>query len=159
MNTQSKLFVTAFMLFCFLAPLLKSQTCDENLVFQIDRIKQEIETSLISATTTEVKLESGENLLAFYKDGKLIKISVDNNNNDGPYFSSELFFRDGFVKHIAEEYSKSGKFYKSYYYFADNSLICYQGEKSGDSKRDELTAKAAGLMWLNKVEKYLEAIQ
>ena len=158
MNTQSKLFVTAFLLLCFLAPLLKSQTCDENLVSQIDRIKQEIETSLISATNTEMKLESGENLLAFYKDGKLIKISVDNSSNDGPQFSSELFFRDGFVKHIAEEYSRNGKFYKDYYYFADNKLICYTGEKSGDYKSADKYAKAEK-KWLKKVEKYLEAIQ
>jgi hypothetical protein len=158
MNTQSKLFATAFLLFCFLAPLLKSQTCDENLVSQIDRIKQEIETSLISASTTEAKLESGENLLAFYKDGKLIKISVDNSRNDGPQFFTELFFRDGFVKHIAEEYSRNGKFYKDLYYFADDKLICYKEEKSGDNKSADTYAKAEK-KWLGKIEKYLEAVQ
>ena len=158
MSTQSKLFATAFLLFCFLAPLLKSQTCDENLVSQIDRIKQEVETSLITATTAETKLASGENLLAFYLDGKLIKISVDNNNNDGPYFSTELFFRDGFVKHIAEEYSRNGKFYKDCYYFADDKLICYKDVKSNEYKSADKYEKAEK-KWLKKVEKYLEAIQ
>ena len=158
MSTHLRLFATAFLLFCFFATLLKSQTCDENLVLQIDRIKQEVETSLITATTVEVKLASGENLLAFYKDGSLIKISVDNNKNDGPYFAAELFFRDGFVKHIAEDYSKEGKFYKDYYYFEDDKLICYTEEKTGDYKSAGKYAKAEK-KWLKKVGKYLEAIQ
>ncbi|MFZ4589993.1 MAG: hypothetical protein ACOYN6_03285 [Ignavibacteria bacterium] len=158
MRTQSKLFVTAFLLFCFLAPLLKSQTCDDNLVFQIEKIKQEIETSLVSATTTEAKLESGERLLAFYKDGSLIKISVDLYDYDGPQFSTELFFRDGFVKLVVEEYIKSRKICKDCYYFADDKLVCYKDVKSDEYKPSDKYAKAEK-KWLKKVEKYLEAIQ
>jgi hypothetical protein len=158
MSIHSKFFITIFFLLGFFAPLLHSQTCDDNLVFQIDRIKQEIETSLVSATTTEVKLESGENLLAFYKDGKLIKISVDNSRNDGPQFSTELFFRDGFVKLIAEEYVQSRKIRKDCLYFSDDKLVCYKDVKSDEYKPADKYAKAEK-KWLKKVEKYLEAIQ
>ena len=90
--------------------------------------------------------------------GSMIKISVDNNANDGPYFSAQLFFKDGFVKLIAEDYAKEGKFYRDYYYFADDKLICYTNEKSGDYKSADKYAKAEK-KWLKKVEKYLEAIQ
>lgn len=158
MNTQSKLFATAFLLFCFLAPLLKSQTCNDSLVFQIEMIKQEIEASLTSATTTEAKLESGENLLAFYKDGKLIKISVDNSRNDGPQFTKELFFRDGFVKLVVEEYFKSRKVYKDCFYFSNDKLVCYKDVRSDNYKSADKYAKAEK-KWLGKVEKYLEALQ
>ncbi len=158
MKTKLKLLVIVLLFFSSVAPLLMSQTCDEKDVFEIDRIKQEVETMLVTATTAETTLNSGEKLLAFYKDGRLIKISVDNSNNDGPYFSAELFFRDGFIKHISEEYSKSGKFYKDCYYFVDDKLICYTGENFVDYKSAEKYAKAEK-KWLKKIEKYLEAIQ
>lgn len=158
MQTQIKLILVFSCLFLLLVPELMSQTCDEKAVFDIDRIKQEVETSLVTATTAETTLNSGEKLLTFYYGGKLIKISVDNSNNDGPYFSAELFFRDGFVKLIAEDYAKGGKFFRDYYYFSDDKLICYTSEKSGDYKSAEKYSKAEK-KWLKKVEKYLEAIQ
>ena len=131
------------------------QTCDENLVFEIDRIKQEIETGLINSTTLNLELPSGESLLAFYNEGKLTKISVDEKDK---YISSELFFRDGFIKHIAEEFMSDGIFRKNYYYFIDDKLICFQNEKGEDFK-DAKMYKEAENKWLDKVEKYLLAVQ
>lgn len=158
MKTLSKLLVTLFLFISLFSPLLHAQTCDEKLVFEIDRIKQEAETSLINATTAEVKLVSGETLLAFYIKGSLIKLTVDNGANDGYYYVAELFFKDGFIKHIAEEYSKSGKFFKDYYYFADDKLVCYTNDKSGDYKSSDKYANAEK-KWHKKIEMYLEAIQ
>lgn len=158
MNTKSNLLATGILFVSLLAASLSAQTCDENLVFQIDRIKQEVETSLITATNVEVKLVSGETLLAFYNKGSLIKITVDNSANDGYYYIAELFFKDGFIKHIAEEYNKSGKFFKDYYYFDDNKLICYNNENSGDYKSSDKYSKAEK-KWHKKINKYLEAIQ
>ena len=157
MNTQSKLFITAFLFICFFTSLLPAQTCDENLVFKIDRIKQEVETSLITATTAEVKMKSGESLLAFYKDGSLIKLTVDNSEKED-YYVAELFFKDGFIKHIAEEYMKSGKLFKDYYYFEDDKLICFNNESTGDYKSADKYSKAEK-KWLKKIDKYSQAIQ
>lgn len=134
---------------------LNAQTCDENIIFEIDNIKQEIETMLINATTMNVSLETGEKLIVFYVDGQMIKISVEMQE---PYLSAELFFRDGYIKHIAEDVQEKSELYRNYYYFMENRLVCYQNEKSGEYKDSELYT-IAEKKWLEKVERYLQAIQ
>lgn len=158
MGNRFKSLSVVFLLFFLFPQLVISQTCDDKEVSEIDRIKQEVETSLISASTAEAFLDNGEKILAFYLGGSLMKISVDNSNNDGPYFSAEIFFKDGFMRLVAEDYSKEGKFYRDYFYFKDDKLICYTNEKSGDYKSADKYAKAEK-KWLNKIQKYLEAIQ
>lgn len=134
-----------------------AQTCNDSLVYEIDMIKQNAETMLVYSNTATVKLETGETLLAFYFEGKLIKLTVDNSENEG-YRIAELFFKDGFIRHIAEEYRKENKFFKDFYYFKDDKLICYQNENSGDYK-DENLYSIAEKKWLEKIDKYLLAIQ
>jgi len=138
-----------------LASFLPAQTCDENMVFEIDRVKQEIETMLINATTMNLTLETGESLLVFYVDGQMIKISVEVQE---PYLSAELFFRDGFIRHIAEDVREKGEMERNYCYFTEDRLICYQNEKSGDYK-DSLLYTIAEKKWLERIERYLLAIQ
>jgi len=130
-------------------------TCSEKDVFEIDRIKQEIETSLINAKDVKVKLESGENLQAFYVEGVMVKISVD---IDEPFMIAELFFRDGFIRHISAEAQKDGKLQSCYLYFKDDKLICYENTEQKDVKDDELYKKAEK-KWLKNVEKYLQVVQ
>jgi len=158
MNAQFKILAKAIMLVALFVTSLSSQTCDENAAAEIDAIKQNAETMLVYSATARVKLVSGETLTAFYYKGSLIKISVDNSENDGPYSSAELFFKDGFIKHIAEEYSKNGKFFKDYYYFSDDKLVCYTNEKSGDYKNVNEYVQAQEKR-LRKVNIYLEAVQ
>lgn len=151
--------IKVFVFITLLIPIFVSesflQTCDENLVFEIDRIKQEIETGLIYSTTLNLELPSGESLLAFYNEGKLTKISVDEKDK---YISSELFFRDGFIRHIAEEFMSDRCVRKNYYYFKDDKLICFQNEK-GEDYKDAKLYEEAERKWLDKVERYLKEIQ
>ncbi len=152
-----KNFIFILLLIPLCVSFSQAQTCNDILVYEIDMIKQNAETMLVYSSTANVKLESGEILLAFYYEGKLIKLTVDNSENEG-YMIAELFFKDGFLRHIAEEYRKDDKFYKDFYYFKDDKLICYQNENSGEYKGDELYS-IAEKKWLEKVDKYLLAIQ
>jgi hypothetical protein len=135
--------------------VLNAQTCEEGMILEIDNIKQEIETMLINATTMDIALETGENLLVFYVDGKLIKISVENQD---PYLSAELFFRDGFIRHIAEDVQEKKELNRNYYYFNEDRLVCCQNEKTGEYKNSDFYA-AAEKKWLVNIERYLQAIQ
>ena len=157
MNTKLKSLVATFIFIALYISNLPAQTCNDSLVYEIDMIKQNVETMLVNSITSESKLETGETLLAFYIEGHLIKLTVDNSENEG-YCAAELFFKDGFLRHIAEEYSEEGKFYKNYYYFKDDKLICYQDEESGDYEDAELYS-IAEKKWLEKVDRYLLAIQ
>jgi hypothetical protein len=153
---MKKLVFTLLLIPVFVS-LSKAQTCNDSLVYEIDMIKQNAETMLVYSSTTNLKLETGEILLAFYFEGKLIKLTVDNSENEG-YMIAELFFKDGFLRHIAEEFRKGSKFYKDYYYFKSDKLICFQNENSGDYKDDKIYS-IAEKKWLKKVDKYLLAIQ
>jgi hypothetical protein len=153
---MKKLVFTLLLIPVFVS-LSKAQTCNDSLVYEIDMIKQNAETMLVYSSTTNVKLETGEILLAFYYEGKLIKLTVDNSEYEG-YMIAELFFKDGFLRHIAEEFRKDSKFYKDYYYFKSDKLICFQNENSGDYKDDKIYS-IAEKKWLEKVDKYLLAIQ
>jgi hypothetical protein len=146
----------SFILF-FLIPasFLPAQTCDESITFEIDNIKQETETILINATTMNITLETGESLLVFYVDGQMIKISVEVQE---PYLSAELFFRDGFIRHISEDVREGNEFYRNYHYFNEEKLICYRNEKSGDYNDSGLYANAEK-KWLERIERYLLTIQ
>jgi len=157
MRVSIKIFIFAFLLIPIFVSLSRAQTCNDSLVYEIDMIKQNAETMLVYSTTADVKLETGETLLAFYFEGSLIKLTVDNSEKEG-YMIAELFFKDGFIRHIAEEYRKDLNFCKDYYYFIDDKLICYSNENKGDYKDAELYS-AAEKKWLEKVEKYLHAIQ
>lgn len=150
-----KITVTLFLFLILFVSLLPAQTCEEGMISEIDRIKQEIETMLINATDMKINLETGESLLVFYVDGQLIKISAEIQN---PYLSAELFFRDGFIKHIAEDVQEEGEMLRNYYYFMEDRLICYQNEKKGDYMDAELYS-IAEKKWLERVERYLLAIQ
>lgn len=152
---MKKITVALFLLFIALSSFLPAQTCEEGVILEIDNIKQEIETMLINATTMDVTLETGEKLIVFYVDGKLIKISVETQD---PYLSAEMFFRDGFIRHISEDVSEKNEFYRNYYYFNEDRLICYQNEKSGEYKDSELYT-IAEKKWFEKVDRYLQAIQ
>jgi hypothetical protein len=152
-----KKFVFTLLLISVFVSFSKAQTCNDSLVYEIDMIKQNAETMLVYSSTTNLKLETGEILLAFYYEGKLIKLTVDNSENEG-YMVAELFFKDGFLRHIAEEYRKDSKFYKDYYYFKSDKLICFQNENSGDYKDNEIYSTAEKI-WLEKVDNYLLAIQ
>ncbi|MBN1633478.1 MAG: hypothetical protein JW917_04860 [Ignavibacteria bacterium] len=152
---MKKITAVLFLLFIALYSFLPAQTCDESMTFEIDNIKQEIETMLVNATTMDVALETGENLIVFYVDGQMIKISVEMQE---PYISAELFFRDGFVRHISEDVREGNEFYRNYYYFNEDKLICYRNEKSGDYNDSGLYA-VAEQKWLERIERYLLAIQ
>jgi len=151
---MKKVFILLLFLFSGFSAL-DAQTCEEGMVFEIDRIKQETETALINATTMNISLETGESLLVFYVDGQMIKISVEKQES---YLSAELFFRDGFIRHISEDIQEEGEMLRNYYYFTDDRLICYRNEKAGDYKDNELYS-IAEKKWLERVEKYLQAIQ
>lgn len=151
---MKKVFILILLLFPAIS-ILNAQTCEEGMILEIDNIKQEIETMLINATTMNLALETGENLIAFYVDGKLIKISVETQD---PYLSAELFFRDGFIRHIAEDVQEKGEIRRNYCYFMENRLICYQNEKSGEYKDSELYT-IAEKKWLERIDRYLLAIQ
>jgi hypothetical protein len=157
MKLTFKSFIFALLLILVFVSFSQAQTCNDSPVYEIDMIKQNAETMLVYSVTAAVKMETGESLLAFYLEGKLIKLTVDNSENEG-YMIAELFFKDGFIRHVAEEYRKDGKFYKDYYYFNNNKLICYENEHSGDYK-DSILYSAAEKKWLEKVDKYLLAIQ
>lgn len=131
------------------------KTCNEKDVFEIDSIKQIIETSLINAKEIKVKLETKERLQAFYVDGKLVKISV---SVDEPFLSAELFFAEGFIRHISADELIELVFYRRSLYFKDNKLICFQDFQGKDLK-DSKKYKEAEEMWLKNVDRYLEAIQ
>ena len=149
------LLIAAVLIFALPCIVNAQVTCSEQDVFEIDRIKQEIETSLINAKDVKVKLESGENLQAFYVDGKLVKISVD---KDEPFMIAELFFRDGYIRHISAEEQKNGKLQSSYMYFKDDKLICYEDSRQKDMKDVEKYGKAEK-KWLKNIERYLVAVQ
>jgi len=151
---MKKVFVFIFLLFPVFS-VLEAQTCDEGIIHEIDQIKQEIETMLINASTMNVALETGESLLVFYIDGQMIKISVENQD---PYLSAELFFRDGFIRHIAEDVQEKKELNRNYYYFNEDRLVCYQNEKTSDYKNPDFYA-AAEKKWLINIERYLLAIQ
>ncbi len=146
-----------FLIFLFLPVLnLFSQTtCNEQDVLEIDRIKQEIETSLISATSREIKLRTGEKLFVFYLNGNLIKLSVFDEENS---VSAELFFKDGFIRHISEEIPDIETMASNRYYFKDDKLICFQDSMGKDCNNSDLY-KAAEKLWLERINKYLHAIQ
>jgi len=135
--------------------VIAQSTCNEQDVFEIDRIKQEIETSLINAKDVKLTLQTGENLLAFYVEGKLVKISVD---KDDSFMMAELFFKDGFLRHISAEEQVNGKLLSSYMYFKDDKLICYEDSQQKDVK-DAKKYRKAEKKWLKNAERYLEAVQ
>ena len=151
-----RIVLIAVLLIFTLSYIVNAQfTCSEQEVFEIDRIKHEIETSLFNANDIKVKLETGENLQAFYVNGKLVKISVD---NEEPFMIAELFFGDGFIRHISAEVQKEGKLQSCYLYFRDDILICYENTEQKNVIDGELY-KIAEMKWLKNVEKYLQAIQ
>jgi hypothetical protein len=151
------IFVTSFILFIqSISGIANAQkTCNEKDVFEIDKIKQVIETSLINAKEIKVKLETKEYLQAFYVDDKLVKISV---SADDPFLSAELFFKDGFIRHISADELIKEVFYRRTLYFKNDNLICFQDFQGKDIK-DSREYQIAEEKWLKKVEKYLQAIQ
>jgi len=142
-------------MFASVIPLFSQTTCNEQDIFEIDRIKQEIETSLISATTNEIQLQTGEILLAFYHNGKLIKISVTDEANS---VSAQLFFKDGFIRHISEDIPDIETMASNRYYFKNDKLVCFQDNMGKDYNNGELY-KEAEKLWLERIDKYLLAIQ
>ncbi|MCI0473465.1 MAG: hypothetical protein L0Y76_07770 [Ignavibacteria bacterium] len=149
------IFLTSLFIFALSGIIYAQVTCNEKDVHEIDSIKQVIETSLINAKDINVKLETKERLQAFYVDTKLVKISV---SVDEPYLSAELFFAEGFLRHISADELIDNVFSRRSLYFKDNKLICFQDFQGKDLK-DSKKYKQAEEMWLKNVEKYLLAIQ
>lgn len=141
--------------FLNISPLFSQTNCNEQDILEIDRIKQEIETSLISATTSEIRLRTGEKLFVFYLDGKLIKMSV---NDDANSVNAQLFFKDDFIRHISEDIPDIDNIASNRYYFKNNKLICFQDSMGKDYNNSELY-KEAEKLWLERIDKYLLAIQ
>lgn len=152
---KTKVYLLAAFLFISIFPLFSQTTCNEQDISEIDKIKQEIETLLISASSSEIQLQSGEKLYVFYYKGSLVKISVSDEVNS---VNAELFFKDGFIRHISEDIPDIESIVSNRYYFKDNKLICFQDNQFKDYNNTELY-KAAEKLWLERVDKYLLAIQ
>jgi len=148
------LIFTTAIIFLLLKNEINAQTCDENLIYEIDRIKQETETMLVDANEVKITLETGETLMAFYINGELAKISVW---CEDPYLSAEIYFKNGFTKHISEDLL-TRIICKDFYYFKDGKLICYSNERTGDYN-DLRIYKRAEKTWLERIERYLLAVQ
>ncbi len=152
---KTKVYLLAAFLFISVFPLFSQTTCSEQDISEINKIKQEIETLHISASSSEIQLQTGEKLYVFYYKGSLVKISVIDEENS---VNAELFFKDGFIRHISEDIPDIESIVSNRYYFKDNKLICFQDNQFKDYNNPELY-KAAEKLWLERIDKYLLAIQ
>lgn len=146
-----KIFIPVFILMLLLIPKVYGQTnCAEEEIAAIDEIKRTVENSLINSTNLKTRLESGEEIMAFYFNGKLIKISVFTEPSD------VLFFDNGEIKCYVNDGTRNNKIYTDLYYFKNNKVICVMEAASGLVRTITETEEKR---LLEKVDKYLTAVQ
>lgn len=111
--------------FVFFANNLIAQ-CDKDEVKRIDEVKFDIAHSLIDAKTVEATMEDGTEVMGFYVEGKLVKMSVTT-----IHFLEEIYIEDGFPICFEVTSLTTGIAQYDHYYFKDNMLVCREDPMTG----------------------------
>jgi len=103
-------------------------TCDPDKVEAVNGVKRTVENSLINATSLTKLTDSGIEIMAFYADGKLIKISANNSLS-----KTELIFFDQNTEMVYYEISgySGGKQFFHIFYFSEGKLFCKENGLNG----------------------------
>lgn len=132
--------------------ILAQKKCDENKTAAIDEIKRTAENSLINAKSVTKMLDSGTEIIAFYVDGNLIKISASNSLS----VNEQIFFENGFPKYYDVSGYKKGKQFFFVYYLENDKILCKQDLLSGKSLK---FLKVEEKKLFNNINSYMEALQ
>lgn len=132
---------------------LYSQTgCDDQKITESEDVRRTAENSLIDARTITINLPSGIELMAFYKNSDLLKISTTDNLSH----SEQIFFKGGFLKVFERSGYNNGNQYFTAWYVYDGKIFCKQDMLSGRTlPLDENESNEI----LKTVDDYLLAIQ
>ena len=106
--------------------------CDSAEIERIDEIRRMVANSLIDASSVEAMLDDGTELMAFYVDAKLVKMSVSGDTSD------EIYFEDGQVVNYEVSVNLFGQEVLLQHYFKDGMLMCSEESINGEQfERDE----------------------
>ncbi len=118
----------AFLTFLFITQAAISQvSCDEKKVSEAEEIRRTVENSLINAVSITKMLSSGTEIMAFYFESRLIKISATDNLSH----SEQIFFNKETPRCYERSGYDNGKEYFIAYYLEDNRIFCKQDQLSG----------------------------
>lgn len=108
--------------------VFSGRACDPEKVEAVNEVKRTVENSLVNAASLTKFTDSGEEIMAFYAEGKLIKISAANSLSQ-----SELIFFDQNTEMVYYEisgYSGGAQFFHIYY-FSEGKLFCRENGLNG----------------------------
>lgn len=127
--------------------------CDQEKVEAVNEVKRTVENSLINTTSLTKVTDSGVEIMAFYADGKLIKISATNSLSQ-----SELIFFDQNTEMVYYEisgYSGGAQFFHIYY-FSDGKLFC---RENGLNAKEMKRSRKDGEKIRKILDEYLTEVQ
>ena len=133
--------------------ILSQGICDENEIEKVNDVKRTVENNLIYATSISKTTDNSVELLAFYSEGKLLKITATSSVS----VSEQIFFNSDSQMVYYERFGYSGgKEFFEINYFRGNALFCRENGLNGEKVN---FSRKAGQKILDVVEKYLLEIQ
>ncbi|MCX7878199.1 MAG: hypothetical protein N2510_06090 [Ignavibacteria bacterium] len=133
---------------------LIAQVCDESSVEMSNEVKRTVSNNLVSASSISKITSHQEEIIAFYLDGRIIKISATDNMSQ----NEEIFFDDnGRIRYYEIScYRKGNQFRNAGYFNESEKLVCYEEGMAGNYKK---FSKKTEERILRKVSRYLEEVQ
>jgi hypothetical protein len=127
--------------------------CDENKIEAVNDVKRTVENSLINAVSVTKLTEGGIELMAFYLEGKLLKISATNSLSG----SEQIFFNQNtqFVYYERSGYLDGNPFFYIYY-FNENKLFCIENGLNGKPMKKGMKDEQEVI---DVVESYMHEVQ
>jgi len=133
--------------------VFSSLACDPEKVEAVNEVKRTVENSLVNATSLTKLTDSGVEIMAFYAQGKLIKISATNSLSQ-----SELIFFDQNTEMVYYEisgYSKGAQFFHICY-FSEGKLFC---RENGLNAKEMKRSRKDGEKIRKILDEYLTEVQ
>jgi hypothetical protein len=125
-----KITIFLILIFCLSAVniALSGYACDPEKVEAVNEVKRTVENSLINAASLTKLTDSGIEIMAFYLDSRLIKISANNSLSN----SEQIFFGQNteMVYYEISGYAAGSQFFHIYY-FSEGKLFCKENGLNG----------------------------
>lgn len=127
--------------------------CDENEIEKVNDAKRTVENSLIHATSLTKMTDNGIELMAFYYNNNLIKLTANNSLS----VTEQIFFNsDQQMVYYESSGYKNGNQFFDIYYFRGTALFCRENGLNGEKVK---FSRKAGQKILDIVDKYLLEVQ
>jgi len=143
------------LIFCLSAAntVLSGYACDPEKVEAVNEVKRTVENSLINAASLTKITDSGIEIMAFYLDSRLIKISAANSLSN----SEQIFFDQNteMVYYEISGYTAGSPFFYIYY-FSEGKLFC---KENGLSGKEMKRSRKDGEKIRKILDEYLAEIQ